>query len=259
MIDPQLPPVDLKLAREILGLRPDCRRTFEAWNPCLGIDHQEHFFLANGLPPCPVRQGGTWDKFLQRHASSHWKMDFISQKVLNLRGIREVFVIAFLHVHTGAPTSLQPPNTRTKRGLWSRLNRSWTKLARAALGVRYIIHDLDSKFSQAVDQTLRRQRPKIVKIAFKAHRMQVHVERFIETLRNEELDHFIIFGSRHLDSLLKHFWPITVILAHQGKNNQLLAKAKSHRKTEPPATISVAKVRCEQKLGGLLKSYRWAA
>jgi hypothetical protein len=46
---------------------------------------------------------------------------------------------------------------------------------------------------------------------------------------------------------------------HQGKNNQLLMKAKSRRKTEPPTTISIAKVRCEQKLGGLLKSYRWAA
>ena len=46
---------------------------------------------------------------------------------------------------------------------------------------------------------------------------------------------------------------------NQEKNDQLLVHAKSRRKTERPATISIAKVRCEQKLGGLLKSYRWAA
>ena len=55
----------------------------------------KNILLAHRLPPCPVRQGGTWDEFLKRHASSLWQMDFFSQKVLTLSGIREVFVIAF--------------------------------------------------------------------------------------------------------------------------------------------------------------------
>ena len=135
-----------------------------------------------------------------------------------------------------------------------------TQARRSGLAVRYIIHDRDTKFSRAMDQTFRRQRAKIVKIAFRAHRMQAHVERFIRTLRNEVLDHFIIFGAKHLDSLLNTFLGYYhQSRPHQGKDNQLLVQAKSRRKTEPPATISIAKVRCEQKLGGLLKSYRWAA
>jgi putative transposase len=84
--------------------------------------------------------------------------------------------------------------------------------------------------------------------------------RAVASGRNEVLDHFIIFGPRHLDSLL------TTFLAyyhrsrpHQGRSNQLLVKSKSRRKTEPPDKISISQVRCEQKLGGLLKSYSWAA
>jgi putative transposase len=59
-----------------------------------------NMLLASGVPTSPKREGGTWDDFLKRHASSLWEMDLFSQKVVTLRGIREVFVIAFLHVHT---------------------------------------------------------------------------------------------------------------------------------------------------------------
>lgn len=220
----------------------------------------KNILAANGLPPCPVRQGGTWDEFLKRHASSLWQMDFFSQKVLTLKGIREVFVIAFLHVHTRR--AIVSPATEHPNETWvmAQAESLVTQARRSGLAVRYIIHDRDTKFSRAMDQTFRRQRAKIVKIAFRAHRMQAHVERFIRTLRNEVLDHFIIFGAKHLDSLLNTFLGYYhQSRPHQGKDNQLLMKAKPRRKTEPPATISMAKVRCEQKLGGLLKSYRWAA
>ncbi len=220
----------------------------------------KNILRASGLPTAPLRQGGTWDDFLKRHASSLWEMDFFSQKVLTLRGIREVFVIAFLHVHTRR--AIVSPATEHPNEVWVMVQAESlvTQARRSGLAVRYIIHDRDTKFSRAMDQTFRRQRAKIVKIAFQAHRMQAHVERFIKTLRNEVLDHFIIFGAQHIDSLLKTFLAYYhSSRPHQGKNNQLLVKAKSRRKTEPPATIAIAKIRCEQKLGGLLKSYRWAA
>jgi putative transposase len=82
------------------------------------------------------------------------------------------------------------------------------------------------------------------------------------TLRNELLDHFLIFGESHLNSLLKTFLAYYHrARPHQGKENQLLVKpkAKKQRKAKPPDKISLTDVRCDQKLGGLLKSYNWAA
>jgi len=51
-------------------------------------------------------------------------------------------------------------------------------------------------------------------------------------------------------------------MEHESLNQtQLLVqpKTKKRPKAKPPDTISLADVRCEQKLGGLLKSYKWAA
>jgi hypothetical protein len=48
---------------------------------------------------------------------------------------------------------------------------------------------------------------------------------------------------------------------HQGKESHLLVKPKlkKQRKAKPLDTISLNEIRCEQKLGGLLKTYKWAA
>ena len=137
-----------------------------------------------------------------------------------------------------------------------------TQARRSGLAVRYIIHDRDTKFSRAMDQTFRRQRAKIVIIAFRAHRMQAHVERFIRTLRNEVLDHFIIFGAQHIDSLLKTFLGIlSQFSPSSGKEQPAVGETQNQErhKAKPADTISLTDIRCEQKLGGLLKSYRWAA
>ena len=60
-------------------------------------------FVANvmrehGFDPGPKRGEKTWDEFLKMHAATLWQCDFFSHKVLTLRGVRELFVIAFLHV-----------------------------------------------------------------------------------------------------------------------------------------------------------------
>lgn len=214
------------------------------------------------LPTGPIRGEGTWDQFLKRHASSLWQMDFFSQKVLTLTGIREVFVIAFLHVHTRR--AIVSPATEHPNEAWVEAQaESFVKQARkSGLAVRYIIHDRDTKFTRGMKQTLRRKRVKTVRIAFRATRMNAYIERFIRTLRNEVLDHFLIFGGKHMDSLLKTFLGYYHrSRPHQGKENQLLVKpkAKRRRKVKPPNTISLGDVRCEQKLGGLLKAYKWAA
>jgi putative transposase len=65
-----------------------------------------------GLDPGPQRGEGTWDQFLKQHAASLWQCDFFSKKVLTLKGIRDLFVIAFLNVKTRqvflSPATLHP-------------------------------------------------------------------------------------------------------------------------------------------------------
>jgi putative transposase len=79
-----------------------------------------------------------------------------------------------------------------------------------------------------------------------------HAERFVKTVRTECLDHFVIFGERHLRHLLKEF--IGHYLAeryHQGVGSQIIRPgvAPGNDNAEP------GRIGRRPRLGGLLNYY----
>jgi len=147
---------------------------------------------AAGIDPCPQRAGTTWDEFVTRHAASLWQCDFFSQQVLTLTGIREVFVLAFLHVETRrvilSPATLHP-------------NEAWVALqadtivdqARSeGLRVRYVQRDRDGKYA-GIDAVLKQKRVRVLKGAVRAPNVRAFVERYIGTVRRECLNHFLFW------------------------------------------------------------------
>ena len=87
--------------------------------------------------------------------------------------------------------------------------------------------------------------------------MNGRVERYVGTLRWECLDKFIIFGKRHLDYLVSEF-----------TNYYNRERAHSSRENLPPTsldppeeqeTIDLDEIVVDERLGGLIKSYRRAA
>jgi len=119
------------------------------------------------------------------------------------------------------------------------------------------MHDRDSKFSKAFDDQLRKDGLRVQKAAYRSPNTVAYVERFVQTIQQEVLDHFIVFGERHLNHLCAVFVDYYHRLRpHQGKDNELLVSKPSRKRKPPPAeVISLADVRCEQRLGGLLKHY----
>jgi putative transposase len=86
----------------------------------------------------------------------------------------------------------------------------------------------------------------------------------MRALGQECLDHFIVFGQRHLNYLCSVFIDYYHRLRpHQGKENELLVPAsakKGRTRRKQPAvrslgTILLTQFRCEKRLGGLLKHY----
>ena len=105
---------------------------------------------------------------------------------------------------------------------------------------------------------LRRKRTQVVKTAHCAPNMQAYVERFIQSLKRECLDHFVALGERHLDHLCTEYLAYYhQERPHQGKGNELLKARRIHNRGAPQAdqAISLTDVRCHQRLGGLLKHY----
>jgi putative transposase len=89
--------------------------------------------------------------------------------------------------------------------------------------------------------------------------MVAYVERFIQSIALECLDHFIVFGRSHMDVLCSQFRDhYHLERPHQGLDNELIEKppTKEGKKViEEPDTIRLSDVRCHERLGGLLKSY----
>ncbi|MEQ8789708.1 MAG: hypothetical protein RIC55_25665 [Pirellulaceae bacterium] len=83
----------------------------------------------------------------------------------------------------------------------------------------------------------------------------------MQTIKQEVLNYFIVFGQQHMDYLCREFAEhYHEERPHQGLDNELLVapKKKSKRKQPEPEeleTIPLFSVGCQQRLVGLLKHY----
>lgn len=64
------------------------------------------------------------------------------------------------------------------------------------------MHDQDTKFTQSFDAVLKAGGVKVQKAAHRSPNMCVFVERFIQTLQQECLDYFVVFGEQHMNHLV---------------------------------------------------------
>lgn len=215
-----------------------------------------------GYDPGPKRGEGTWDEFLKQHAASLWQCDFFSKRVLTLKGFREAFVIAFLNVKTRevilSPATLHPDET----WIVAQADSFVQQARRQGLPVALLQHDRDTKFTKRFDAILKRRRVKIKRGAYRAPNTNAFVERFIQSIEQECLDQFVVFGEQHLDHLCAEY----VAHYHEERPHQSLdnSPVKLLRKRGRPKTsrgramdevIPLNEIQCQHRLGGLLKSY----
>ncbi len=71
--------------------------------------------------------------------------------------------------------------------------------------VRFLIHDRDSKFSSAFEAVFVAEGIEIIVIPPQAPNANAYVERWVRTVREECLDHLLIFGEQHLRRVLKEY------------------------------------------------------
>jgi putative transposase len=212
---------------------------------------------ANGLDPCPKRGIGTWDEFLKIHAATLWQCDFLTIRSLTPKGFRDLFVLVFLHVETRR--GYLSPSTYHPDEAWvcDQAQAFVKHTQKTGLGTEIIMHDRDGKFCAAFDAELEAAGLRVKKAAIRSPNTVAFVERFIQTLAQECLDQFIVFGERHLNHLCSVFLDYYHRLRpHQGKENGLLLVKRRRRRNPPPrVTVPLPDIRCEQRLGGLLKHY----
>ena len=213
----------------------------------------KNILVEAGLAPEPDGRQHTWDAFLKRHADTLWQCDFISKPMWTLKGIIDLYLIVFIHIGTRriwiSPATAQP------NAAWvAQQARNFLMHAEeAGLSPRRVIHDRDTKFTQGFDEILKAAGVKVKKTTPCSPNLQAHVERAIQTLQHEVLNHFVVVSERHLNHITSQ--------AQAWYNEERGHSSRGHLPPgwtsvpEPVTTIKLSEVACSSRLGGLLKHY----
>jgi putative transposase len=126
------------------------------------------------------------------------------------------------------------------------------------LKAEYLIIDHDTKYTGTFDTVFEAEGAQVKRVGPQAPNMNAYAERWVQSLRTECLDHFLILGEKHLAYIVKEFVAhYNEERPHQGVGNVPLSVA-----SEPESVIlkfPCGEVKCRERLGGLLKHYHRAA
>ena len=208
----------------------------------------------HGIPPALKRQTHTtWKDFIASHMAVLAGADFFTVEVMTWRGLTTYYVLFFLHLESRrvslAGISRHPTEEWMEQIARNAVDEDWGYLRQ----IRYVLHDRDSKFCASFRAILKTSGITCVTLPPKSPNLNAFVERWVRSVKEECLSKLILFGEsslkRALTEFLSHFH---FERNHQGKGNLLLF---------PEQRIPGVRkrVKCRQRLGGLLKHYSRAA
>jgi putative transposase len=109
-----------------------------------------------GIAPAPKRsQQMNWKDFIQRHMAVMAGIDFFTVEVLTWRGLATYYVLFFLQLETRRVTIAGITNHPNEEWMVQMTRRAIDDIDGSLKTMRYVLHDRDSKFRGAFQETLR--------------------------------------------------------------------------------------------------------
>ena len=207
----------------------------------------------HGIPPAPSRHTDTsWRQFLRTQATSMLAVDFFHVDcAVTLRRLYVLFALEvgdrYLHVLgvTGHPDG--PWTTQQARNLVMDLGGH-------AARIRFLVRDRAGQFSASFDAILADAGIEVVKIPPRCPRANCYAERLVLTVRTEVTHRMLIFGDRHLRSVLARY----AVHYNRKRPHRSLELRPPRPDTPVPEPIRTG-VRRRPILGGLINEYEAAA
>ena len=205
------------------------------------------------IPPAPERGSDTtWRTFLHTQASTMLATDFFHVDcAVTLQRLYCLFVMEvgsrYVHILGITANPDGPWTTQQIRNLLM-------DLGDRAAGFRFLVRDRAGQFTSAFDAVLAGAGIEVVKIPPRSPKANAYAERFVLTARKEVTDRMLIFGERHLRTILAQYE------AHyNGRRPHRSRQLCPPRPDHPVADLSRKRIQRRPVLGGLINEYERAA
>ena len=188
----------------------------------------------------------SWKTFLKNHHNVIAAMDFFVIPTVNFKTLYVFFIIDHKKRKIVLFNVTENPISK------------WVKIQlRDAFSFdsipKYLIFDRDKIFSSEVKQFIKDMgiKPKI--ISYQAHWQNGIAERYVLSIRNEILNHVIIFNSNHLCRLIREYLEYYT----NDRNHLALNRDSPNGREVQKRPSESAKVIALPRLGGLQHKYEW--
>jgi putative transposase len=191
----------------------------------------------------------SWSQFLKLHWNVLTATDFFTVEVATWRGLVTYYVLVVMELDTRRVhiAGITPHPTAD---FMQQCGRQLTDPFDGFLvGKRYLIHDRDTKFTQAFDALLKATGVEPILLPPRSPNLNAHCERFVRSIKEEALEQMIMLGERALYHAIHQFLAhYHAERNHQGLDNRLIAP-------EGGVGCQTGDVIRRERLGGLLHYY----
>ncbi len=203
----------------------------------------------HGLRPAPRRSGPTWSEFLTSQAKGIVATDFFHVDGVLLRRYYVLFIIEIdsrvVHLLGVTTNPAMAWIVQVARNFASDIEEMGHRF-------RFLIRDRDTKFTAGFDDVFSSIGIEAIRTPIRSPKANAFAERWVRTVREECLDHLLVFSRRHLESVLTEY------IAHYNQ-------ARPHRGRQlstpspRPKTQATGEIRRHDVLDGIVHEYDRAA
>ena len=203
------------------------------------------------LEPAPQRHraGMTWSQFLKIHWEVLAATDFFTVEVATWHGLVTYYVLVVMELATRRVQVAGITPHPTAAFMQQCARQLTDPFEGFLLGKRYLLHDRDTKFTQAFDGLLKASDVEPIVLPPHSPNLNAHIERFVRSIKEEALARMVVAGQGAMDYVIRQYLShYHTERNHQGLDNQLL-------RPEPGMGSDRGQVKRRERLGGLLSYY----
>ena len=169
-----------------------------------------------------------------------------------------MFALAFIHL--GTRRVFVTPATDSTNSRWMEQQACVFPdyAGEQGLPCEIVMRDHDGAYSKPFERVFKDRGIQVKPVGPRAPNLNAYIERWIQSLKQEALNHFIVFGKKHFDHIVSEYVAYYhKCRPHQGLGNQLLSLPRGRPDDEDDEALPLdpATIRCEHRLGGILKHY----